>query len=459
MTMLPSNVQNSVRKLLLERGEIAGADLPQAYADRFGQLLDYKKYGYKKFGEAMQSIPGVRAIPNQTRGGGTNMSFVLVAGGGGAHSGRSGADRSGGTARGGGGGAGAMVVRPKHARAGGAQAGSMGMWIAGEGGARQELRVDKTAPRPLLFSIAVDCSYSMQGERIAAACAGMQDIVQSALRDDDLYACAGFHTRVEQLHGPMSKARGAKVELDVRNLQQLCKEGGLTAMNDAVKAGIDGLKAAKADPRTAMQVAGGAKALNNAVCYQIIVTDGIDNSSSVSHEELCRLVAAPGLSNYHLIVIGVGVSASEQRGGGLPCTTLLEGLCAPAHATFQLAADCSALRTQLRWVREQIRATMTCQNRSGAKSTTTAFGITAVTDLVSAMGGGIVSALGSMAQPRMLAAPPAPPKCKAGKLKPKQTKPTPSKPRAGGGKKFCMNCGAKSSGQRFCGACGKKSGA
>ena len=68
------------------------------------------------------------------------------------------------------------------------------------------------------------------------AVAGLEDIVQGALQDSDLYGCSGFNGTVTRLHFPLPK-RGVNLAQDCRNLRGLV--GGRTAMRDAIRAGIE----------------------------------------------------------------------------------------------------------------------------------------------------------------------------------------------------------------------------
>ena len=371
MATIPHAIQQQVRAVLAGQGEVPAAKFPDLYAARWGRPLDYRALGYAKLTAAMRDVQGVADVPSHRAPG--NRGFVLAAP---TRHPRAGTD---------------MVLHHRRPETGGGATGggaSFRACITTPDGASVGLHVERQAAKRLVFHVSVDCSYSMQGERIATACAGLQDLVQSVVGDDDVYAIAGFHTSVAQLHAFMpkrsaSKKRGASLDVDLRNLRRICAEGGLTALYDATSAGLECLKAAAGDKRTARAL-GGARALHDAVFYQVVITDGGDNCGCMELGELASLVASPGLRNYHLIVIGVGELEGRQTRQALEC------LCAPTHATFQLAPDCAALREQLRWAREQIRATLTMVDPQGYRQEVVATGDSAmdmVQSLVSSFGG------------------------------------------------------------------------
>ena len=427
---IPKNIQDKIKAVLAMHGEVGGDKFPALYAARWGRPLDYGKLGYAKLTAAMRDVRGVADIPCRSPPG--PNSFVLLAA------------PAKGRSHGQGQGKGKAMVpyggkKPaaKKPEAGGV---AFGAYKVNADGSKVGLHIELKAPQRLVFSVAVDCSWSMQGERIRAACAGVQEIVQGVVRDDDLYACAGFHTDVEQLHAPMPKKR-VNLATDLTRLAAVCAKGGLTALHDATRTGIEGLKAAAQDSRTARAV-GGAQALKELVFYQVVITDGGDNSSSTTLEQLKALVARPGLRNYHLIVIGVGVDASLRR--------TLEEICAPTHATFQPAADCAALRAQMRWARDRIQATLTTVDRRGrVVGKTVATGSGAVQQLAGSAAAALGGAFGAM---KLVAAAPAAP--------PKQRKQL--KPKAGGGgggsAAYCSSCGKRKQSHKFCGHCGASSG-
>ena len=411
MLPIPNTIQSNICTVLAEQGEeVPATQFPDLYADRWGRHFDYRALGYAKLTAAMHDVQGVVDAPSCRAPG--NSGFSLL---------------------------GVSAVKHKTKGKGGnkppAKGGGVayGAYKVNANGSKVGLHVNQKAPRQLMFSIAIDCSSSMRGRRIEAACEGLAEIVQDVVRDDDLYACAGFHTAVEQLHALMLK-RNADLDRDLRNLRKVCDRGGSTALYDAVREGLEGLKAAVRDERT-------TKARSNLVLYQVIITDGGNNSGGTTLEHLKLLVAKPGLHDYHLIVIGVGELEGRDT------HRALAELCAPTHATFQLAPDCAALRKKMRWARDRIQATLTTVDLCGRVSKTTATGANATEKLTGHAMAALGAGFGAM---KLVAAAPATP------LK-KHT----SRPKAdgggGGGAAFCTSCGTRKQGQNFCGNCGARS--
>jgi hypothetical protein len=393
MSAIPSNIQDKIRAVISNSGgEVPATQFPGLYADRWRRPFDFVDFGFAKLTAAVSAVDGVAVIPCRNPPG--PISFVLTVvparstgmGQGWGMGGGWGWGRGRGKGKGGASAHTAVALRPApRVRAAGGE--SFSAVSVKADGTRAAFHVEQKAPKRLVFSVSVDCSISMRGERIEAACAGLEEIVQSVVGDDDLFACAGFHDIVEQLHGPAPK-RSVNLGTDLRNLRRVCDHGGCTALYDAIRAGIDGLKAAVGDRRTARAV-GGAEALRNLVFYQVVITDGFNNRGETTLEQLKALVANPGLRNYHLIVVGVGeLEGRDTR-------RALEELCLPEHATFQLAPDTVALREQLRWARDRIRATLMEVDRRGSVTTTVANGHSR-SDAMASIAGRAVEALGGV---------------------------------------------------------------
>jgi hypothetical protein len=96
----------------------------------------------------------------------------------------------------------------------------------------------------------------------------------------------------------------------------------------------------------------------------LLFTDGSDNMSSTSFEDICALVAKLGLPNYHLVVIGAGMSRSDQA--------VMQRLCTPRHCTFiPSSADLSQLSKLLKNYQTQVLYRMQLTVRHKNIQTTT----------------------------------------------------------------------------------------
>ena len=195
--------------------------------------------------------------------------------------------------------------------------------------------------RQLCFAASVDSSGSMAGSRIRAAVEGLGTIVQGMMRPQNLFGLVTFNTDVKNLHKPMPRAK-VNWAKDGRHIQN--NVGGCTALWDAVIAGIHLLKEVmrrrKEDPDR--------KGKPKLVFEQLVITDGLDNSSSASFEEVRDLVRSPGLPDYHLRVIAV--TSDMERGEILQ----LEQLCKPAHAQLLPASDVGQLKAVLQKEAERL---------------------------------------------------------------------------------------------------------
>jgi hypothetical protein len=154
---------------------------------------------------------------------------------------------------------------------------------------------------------------------------------------------------VKKLHHPIAFAQ-VDTERDFSTL--LAANGGSTAIYDAIKQGV-------MDLRTTHRLQ--TKQRNCVPVYEhLIITDGSDNSSSCCLEEVAALVAAPGLPNYHLIVIAVGISERAAEA--------MKTLCKPQHAQFLLADDLAGLTVLLQRVATRIRLQLDVRQEGKNKS-------------------------------------------------------------------------------------------
>lgn len=160
----------------------------------------------------------------------------------------------------------------------------------------------------LAFVVAVDTSTSMLGAPINAAIRGMKHIV-GMMEPTDLFGLSTFDTNVRNLHHamPCSKINTAK---DWDNVRANNRDGGGTALWDAISEGVDELHSVHQRQQARRDRSPGAPPL---AYHQIVITDGEDNSSATRRQDLCQRVAHPGVPNYHLTLVAVGVDADAAR--------------------------------------------------------------------------------------------------------------------------------------------------
>jgi hypothetical protein len=196
----------------------------------------------------------------------------------------------------------------------------------------------------------------MHGETAEAAAQGLEAIV-SVLRPTDLYGCSVFDSSVTRLHHPMPR-RKVKLEKDLAAMRKA--DGGSTALYDAIAHSIQALK------ETARHYREGGKRgkeKGDVVYELLVVTDGADNASAMELSELSQLVHKPGLPNFNLVLLGVGIS------GGAAAD--MRQLCKARHAHFYQCSGVSELKQQLQRARESIRLQLDVSDRrSGQHSST-----------------------------------------------------------------------------------------
>ena len=228
--------------------------------------------------------------------------------------------------------------------------------------------------RPLVFNATVDASSSMEGSRTRAAVEGLGRIFDD-MAADDMYGLATFGSSVRRIHHPMVKSR-VDWSKDAKHI--VANGGGCTALWDGIVAGIQELRDytdyAKATKR-------GKK-----VAYQLVLTDGEDNSSSATLEQAAEMVAKPGLPDFHFVVIGIGVEASTRR--------TLEGLCKPRHAQYIHVNDVAELTAAMRAQAERIRVVVRSSG-GGRPSTSRKLDMAATDRRAKALVAGGLKALGS----------------------------------------------------------------
>jgi len=131
--------------------------------------------------------------------------------------------------------------------------------------------------------------------------------VYNSLRPSDLVSVWTFSQSVNEIL-PMCRKRDIP---SMRSVLATIQTGGGTAMRDAIAQQIEHRRT-HPDSSRAFEL--------------VVLTDGEDNSSTISEQDLAELLRRPGSPHFHLILIGVGIAA-EYR-------TRLEALCQPDHCTF-----------------------------------------------------------------------------------------------------------------------------
>ena len=129
----------------------------------------------------------------------------------------------------------------------------------------------------------------------------------NSLRPSDLVSVWTFSQSVNEIL-PMCRKRDIP---SMRSVLATIQTGGGTAMRDAIAQQIEHRRT-HPDSSRAFEL--------------VVLTDGEDNSSTISEQDLAELLRRPGSPHFHLILIGVGIAA-EYR-------TRLEALCQPDHCTF-----------------------------------------------------------------------------------------------------------------------------
>eukprot|EP00040_Diaphanoeca_grandis_P006018 m.35564 g.35564 ORF g.35564 m.35564 type:complete len:384 (-) comp17161_c1_seq1:53-1204(-) len=191
-------------------------------------------------------------------------------------------------------------------------------------GHRESLSVSVTR-RTLCFVAGVDTSGSMAGRPTTEAISGLEQVVD-IMAPDDLYALFTFASSCQNLHHAMPRHR-VNFDQDKKNIE--ANVGGRTALYDAIAAGIDEMKVVRDRRRDEGDQ-------TPVVFEQLVITDGEDNSSSgYTLDSLRSLVAKPGISNYNLVLIAVGIDSSTA--------SKMRSLCAPQHATFVHVGNVSDL--------------------------------------------------------------------------------------------------------------------
>jgi hypothetical protein len=225
-------------------------------------------------------------------------------------------------------------------------------------------RLKTVNQRPqILFSAAVDVSESMNGGMKTCIDALLDDegLVATLLEKDDLFGCVTFAERVTKLHHPMPIHKVNR-KTDVENITKAHNGVGTggTAIYDAIRVGIDELK------DSVKYIASREQQGRNLVVEHLILTDGSDNRSSLNFDQIQDLVRSPGVANYHLVIIGINMSARDEQ--------KFKNLCVPNHCKYVSASNMSAFRNEIlayqRSVQNRVELSLHVRN-GGEQDTTT----------------------------------------------------------------------------------------
>lgn len=197
----------------------------------------------------------------------------------------------------------------------------------------------KTKRLKLVAAWLQDVSGSMWGDRCRRALDGLSLFHSDVLHDDDYLGVLTFDSSVNILHAPM---KVGKIDKDADRRKIAKAGGGCTAIYDSIKVCVDNLKDKFSDVKYAH--------INKDALFQLVlVTDGGDNSSRTSLSDAAALVARPGIPNFHLVVVGIGMGSSTAA-------TLRDTLCAPHHAQYIDVTDVGQLGSTMRRVVKDVQS-------------------------------------------------------------------------------------------------------
>jgi Mg-chelatase subunit ChlD len=185
---------------------------------------------------------------------------------------------------------------------------------------KETLTVEKVRSKIQLAAV-VDTSGSMSGAPSDAALAAVKELFTDVLYPSDLFSCFTFASNVRTLHKPM-RVDKVKWETDEQHIRD--NSGGLTALWDGIARAVGSCKERAKQERELVESKELQGAEHKLVTEVVVITDGHDNSSKTSFEEVKQLIAKPGLPDFNLIVIGLGDVDQDK----------LKELCQPRHARF-----------------------------------------------------------------------------------------------------------------------------
>ena len=211
--------------------------------------------------------------------------------------------------------------------------------------------LDAGARAPMAFSCSVDVSSSMEGARTNEAIAGLEFIFREVMRDTDVFGLQTFESSVRSLHRCMAKK---SVDWTKDMLHIHANGGGCTALYDAIAAGLEVLKDAIDYKRSQGR---------SFVPQQLVITDGEDNNSQTTFEQVRALLAShAAIPGFHFYLVAVGIDAAAAA--------RMQALCEPAHCTFLHARDVGQLREHLQQVAERVRVHLTVRDTDGTTTST-----------------------------------------------------------------------------------------
>jgi hypothetical protein len=240
--------------------------------------------------------------------------------------------------------------------------------------------------KKLVFGWIQDVSGSMNGDRMDTSMAGLEFMFQEVFEPNDFLGVVTYNDFITTLHLPMLVKKVDVAREKTAVINGLKKGAHNDKCYDALGAAIEGLKSLTKDSAF-------RSVTMDAVYQLLLVTDGGDNASlQLNFDSCAALVAKPGLPNFHLTVVAVGMSPHDKA--------KFQKLCSVGHATFLEAANLRDLKTTLERVGHNVRSRLVVQ------TTTT---ITSAT-MVSVAGGSVTTARIPPPRPlivaKMLAAPP-----------------------------------------------------
>ena len=216
---------------------------------------------------------------------------------------------------------------------------------------------EQRVKRAMMSIIAIDISYSMSGERIAAALRGLRSMLEALQArhvSKDVVAIWAFGSSVTQI----SKFTRVS-ELDVDAALSKVRVDGGTALYDTLVEVLDGVKP-------------GACSLGERTTELFLLTDGEDTSSRRSLGEAKARLAKPGIRDFHATLVSVGVP--KGSGGYRALDDLSAGT---KHVRHMAVGDSDkAIRDAYRTVVTQMmtRTTTTVTWQTATTGTTTTGG-------------------------------------------------------------------------------------
>jgi VWFA-related protein len=169
-----------------------------------------------------------------------------------------------------------------------------------ENGVRQQIAVFKREDVPVSMGLIVDNSGSMRAKRAQVEAAAMA-LVKDSNPGDEVFI-VNFNDDV-YLDNPPGKPFTSDIQEMEAALRRIDSSGG-TAMRDAIRVSIDWLKKAHRDKKVL-----------------VVVTDGNDNFSGISLEELVKLA-----QQNEVLIYSVGLLTEESRSDARDARKALDAL-------------------------------------------------------------------------------------------------------------------------------------